>query len=121
MLSSMTPIVVTDRDGRVVLATGAAGGPRITTAVFQILSNVVDHGMSVAEAVAAPRFHHQHLPDAIRFEAGAFDDAARARLEAMGHALERFDRIGDAQAVGDRGGGFEGAADPRRAGSAARP
>jgi gamma-glutamyltranspeptidase / glutathione hydrolase len=64
MLSAMTPTIVLDRSGHVLLVTGARGGPRIITAVFQVISNVIDHGMDVGTAVHAPRIHHQHLPDA---------------------------------------------------------
>ena len=65
MLSSMTPTVVEDPDGRLMLVVGSPGGPRIITAVFETIVNVVDHGMDVQEAVAAPRVHHQWLPDVL--------------------------------------------------------
>ena len=68
MLSSMTPAIVEDREGRLMLVVGSPGGPRIITAVFQAILNVVDHGMDVQEAVAAPRVHHQWLPDVLYAE-----------------------------------------------------
>ena len=68
MLSSMTPTIVEDPDGRLMLVVGSPGGPRIITAVFQAILNVVDHGMDVQEAVAAPRVHHQWLPDVLYAE-----------------------------------------------------
>ena len=68
MLSSMTPTIVEDPEGRLMLVVGSPGGPRIITAVFQTILNVVDHGMNVQEAVAAPRVHHQWLPDVMYHE-----------------------------------------------------
>ncbi len=63
ILSSMTPTIVVDTKGRTLLVTGASGGPRIISAVFQVISNIVDYGFSPVQAINAPRFHHQHLPD----------------------------------------------------------
>ena len=68
MLSSMTPTIVEDPEGRLLLVIGSPGGPRIITTVFQTILNVVDHGMDVQEAVAAPRVHHQWLPDVLYAE-----------------------------------------------------
>jgi gamma-glutamyltranspeptidase/glutathione hydrolase len=85
MLSSMCPIIVTDADGRLVLVAGAAGGPKIISAVFQVLSNVVDFGLDAPAAVAAPRLHHQHQPDRLlleRAEGAAAADAAAATAAA---------------------------------------
>ena len=89
MLSSMCPIIVTDADGRLVLVAGAAGGPKIISAVFQVLSNVVDYGLDAPAAVAAPRLHHQHQPDRLlleRAEGAAAADAAVASGVASGVA-----------------------------------
>ena len=85
MLSAMTPTIVLNPQGRLELVLGAPGGPRIITAVLQVLSNVVDHQMSLTEAVYAPRIHHQALPDSVRWESGGLDPDVRHRLEAMGH------------------------------------
>ena len=65
MLSAMTPTLVLDPEGRLFLVLGTPGGSTIITTVFQVLSNLLDHGMGLAPAVLAPRVHHQHLPDAL--------------------------------------------------------
>src|SRR6185436_8025955 len=70
MLSSMTPTIVVGPDGNVLLVAGGAGGPTIITAVFGILASVIDHGLDPVAAVSAPRFHMQHLPDAVGYEKG---------------------------------------------------
>ena len=72
-LSSMTPTILF-KDGRPFLATGSPGGSRIITTVLQIIMNLVDHGMNVAAATAAPRVHHQWLPDELRVERGLSPD-----------------------------------------------
>jgi gamma-glutamyltranspeptidase/glutathione hydrolase len=124
-LSSMTPTIVL-KDGNVVLATGAAGGPTIITTVLHVLLNVVDYGMNIAEAVNAPRFHHQWLPDAIYWEAFDLQADTRAALERMGHkfreqpGVPEMEAIGDAHAVAvDARARRLGASDPRRGGEAA--
>ncbi|WP_438017027.1 gamma-glutamyltransferase [Sorangium sp. So ce315] len=119
MLSSMSPTIVTGKDGRVELVLGAAGGPTILTAVFQILSNVVDFGFDVTTAVNAPRFHQQDYPDKLFIERGGFPDELRQALGAMGHALDERGHIADAPAIGREGAGFAGAREPRRPGSEA--
>ncbi|WP_437634414.1 gamma-glutamyltransferase [Sorangium sp. So ce854] len=119
MLSSMSPTIVTGKDGRVELVLGAAGGPTILTAVFQILSNVVDFGFDVTTAVNAPRFHQQDYPDKLFIEKGGFPDELRQALGAMGHALDERGHIADAPAIGREGAGFAGAREPRRPGSEA--
>jgi gamma-glutamyltranspeptidase/glutathione hydrolase len=75
-LSSMSPTIVL-KDGRTVLVTGSPGGSRIITTVLQIIMNVVDHGMNIAEASGAPRIHHQWLPDELRVEDGISPDTLR--------------------------------------------
>ena len=84
MLSSMTPTVVEDPEGRLMLVVGSPGGPRIITAVFETILNVVDHGMDVQEAVAAPRVHHQWLPDVLYAERAALAADVVAALEQRG-------------------------------------
>jgi gamma-glutamyltranspeptidase/glutathione hydrolase len=81
-LSSMSPTIVL-KDGKVVLVTGSPGGSRIITTVLQVIMNVIDHGMNVAEASAAPRMHHQWLPDELRIEEGFSPDTLKL-LEAKG-------------------------------------
>ena len=73
MLSAMTPTIVTDSEGALRMVTGTPGGGTIITTVFQTISNVLDYGMNVVEAVNAPRVHHQHLPDQIYFEPSGLD------------------------------------------------
>ena len=68
MLSAMTPSIVLDSTGQLMMVTGTPGGPRIITMVYHMISNVIDHRMSLADAVAAPRMHHQALPDSIMVE-----------------------------------------------------
>jgi gamma-glutamyltranspeptidase/glutathione hydrolase len=120
MLSAMTPTLVLDATGRLSLVVGAPGGSTIMTTIFQVISNVVDHGMSLADAVAAPRAHHQHFPDQIEVEPGALASQVMDDLRARGHTLvERPEYWGDVQAVRVRGDGtLEGASDPRRGGVA---
>ncbi len=85
-LSSMSPTIIT-RDGRVVMVIGSPGGARIITIVLEAVINAVDHGMTVQEAVNAPRIHHQWLPDTIYAERFALSPDTRALLEAKGHKI----------------------------------
>ena len=118
MLSSMTPTVVL-QDGEPVLVTGSPGGSTIITTVLQVVTNVIDHGMDVAAAVAAPRFHHQWLPDRIRYEPGAISDDALSELRAVGHVgLTESSRWGDANSVMRLGKELVARSDPRNAGGA---
>jgi gamma-glutamyltranspeptidase/glutathione hydrolase len=120
-LSSMTPTIVEPRGGgaRPLLVLGSPGGSKITTAVLQVLVNVIDHRMPLQEAVDAPRFHHQWLPDRIDHEPRTLPaDVARA-LEARGHRLAERKAIGNVNTIGiDADGAWLGAADPRRGGLA---
>lgn len=112
-LSSMTPTIVLE-NGKVRLAAGSPGGSTIITTVLHILVNVLDRGMDVASAVAEPRFHMQWLPDELRYEPGALDDAGLAELRAKGHTLKRQERWGNATAIEVLPDGTRiGAADPR--------
>ncbi len=85
-LSSMSPTIVT-KDGKPVLVVGTPGGSRIITVVLQTILNVIDHGMTIQEAVDAPRIHHQWLPDVTNAERFAVSPDTRKILEAMGHKL----------------------------------
>jgi gamma-glutamyltranspeptidase/glutathione hydrolase len=120
MLSAMSPSIVTDASGRLRMVTGTPGGATIITTVFQTLSNVLDHGMNAAQAVNAPRVHHQHLPDQIYFEPGGLEPITIRRLEEMGHTLvERLDLSGDAQLIlVEEDGTLSAWSDPRRGGTA---
>jgi gamma-glutamyltranspeptidase/glutathione hydrolase len=86
MLSSMTPTIV-EKDGELFLVLGAPGGSTIITAVLQTFLNVVEFGMPLAEAVDAPRFHHQWLPDVILHEEKALANGVREELAAMGYSF----------------------------------
>ncbi len=119
MLSSMSPTIVLAPNGAVDLVLGAAGGSRIISTVFEELSNAVDFGMSPADAVRAPRFHQQDLPDVILVEGHALPDEVRRALEAMGHQTKDAEHLADAPALGRSLGLWEGAAEPRRDGSLA--
>jgi gamma-glutamyltranspeptidase / glutathione hydrolase len=109
---------VLDPAGRLALVLGSPGGSRITTAVYQVLSDVIDQGMGLAEAVAAPRLHHQALPDVVFVERDGFAPAAIDSLEAMGHRVEAWGYKTEVNAIGRAGRGWIGVADPRRGGAA---
>lgn len=84
MLSSMTPTIV-EKDGKLHMVVGTPGGSTIITSVLQTILNVHEYGMSMQEAVDAPRFHHQHLPDNVRLEADVFSQEVRNGLKAKGY------------------------------------
>ncbi len=121
MLSAMTPTVVETPEGTLFLVVGTPGGGTIITTVFQTIVNLVDFGMSLGQAVNAPRVHHQHLPDRIMYERGGLLIAVADSLRALGHTLvERRGSSGDVQAIMVLPDGTRlGYADPRRGGLAA--
>jgi gamma-glutamyltranspeptidase/glutathione hydrolase len=119
MLSAMSPTIVLDPRGNLLLVTGARGGPRIISATSQIILNVIDHRMSLADAMSAPRIHHQSLPDSIRVEAGGFERSVIARLTAMGHQVYELSGIASAASIMRVKGGYEGMDDPRSRGGGA--
>ncbi len=98
MLSSMTPTIL-ERDGRLVMVVGTPGGSTIITSVFQTILNVLDFGMDMQAAVAAPRFHHQWLPDEVAAEQGAIGNALRQSLSASGYRLVDRQAIGRVDAI----------------------
>jgi len=110
MLSSMTPTVVTrvGENGaeKLTYVLGAAGGGRIITTVLQIFLNLAHFGMNLREAVEAPRFHHQHLPDVVYLEANALSADTRKLLTRMGYAFEYRDNLGTAAAAAVLPGGW---------------
>ena len=118
MLSAMSPTIVLDREGKVLLVVGAAGGPTIITATSQVILNVIEHGMSLADAMRAPRIHHQALPDAIRHESVGFSTAMLDSLASMGHALQSQQGIANVNAVMRVKGGWHGVREPRSSGGA---
>lgn len=118
MLSAMTPTIVTDRGGRVVLVLGAAGGPTIITGTSQVILNVLVHRMSLMDAMRAPRIHHQALPDSLTYEIGGIAPAVLDSLRAMGHALRPLRALVNVNAIMRVPGGWEGVPEPRRSGGA---
>ena len=119
MLSSMTPTIVL-RDDEPFLVTGSPGGSTIITTVLQVVLNVLDHGMDLGEAVAAPRFHHQWQPNRVVHEEAAFTLSTLKELEDKRHVglTEVPFRIGDANSAMRLGEELIGASDPRNAGGA---
>ncbi|PYP52769.1 MAG: gamma-glutamyltransferase, partial [Gemmatimonadetes bacterium] len=99
--------------------TGARGGPRIISATSQIILNVIDHRMTLADAMSAPRLHHQSLPDSIQLEPGGFESAVIARLREMGHFVYEQRGIASAASIMRVKGGYDGLDDPRSRGGAA--
>jgi gamma-glutamyltranspeptidase / glutathione hydrolase len=116
-LSSMTPTIVL-KDGKPVLVTGSPGGSRIISTVLQVVVNVLDYHMDVEDAVAAPRLHHQWLPDEVRIERG-FPDDVIAALRAMGHTVVEPMGQTSANSIAVTATGLEGAPDPRSRGAEA--
>ncbi|MBF0751948.1 MULTISPECIES: gamma-glutamyltransferase [unclassified Pasteurella] len=110
-LSSMTPTIVL-KDNKPWLVTGSPGGARIITTVLQSISNTIDHNMNPAEAIVAPRIHHQWLPDELRIEEGISPDTL-ALLTAKGHKIKLKAPMGRVQIIQARDGGFYGYSDPR--------
>jgi gamma-glutamyltranspeptidase / glutathione hydrolase len=98
MLSSMTPTVVA-KDGQVFMVTGSPGGRTIINTVLETILDVVDFGMNAQEAVDAPRFHHQWLPDKIQHERYAFSADTIVELEKRGHTLQSGGAQGVAQVI----------------------
>ena len=119
-LSSMTPTILV-KDGKTFMVTGSPGGPRIITTVLLSILNVVDYGMNVQEAVSAPRFHHQWVPDKLRVEPAIPGDVV-AGLEGCGHRVERSSRnwsAAEAIVIDATSGWHQGGSDPRTDGLAA--
>jgi gamma-glutamyltranspeptidase/glutathione hydrolase len=122
MLSSMSPTIVEDDKGELFMVVGAQGGSRIPTSVFQVLSNVIDFGLGPDAAIAAPRFHHQHLPDELTVEDEGFTREVEEALRAKGHTvLWKQGPLGPGaptNAIVRTDAGWAGAADPRGGGNA---
>ena len=112
-LSSMTPTIVL-KDGRLFMTAGAPGGSRISTAVLQVILNVVDFGMNVQDAVDAPRVHHQWQPDKLFLERGISPDSV-ALLKSRGYDVDYSAGVVLAQvaAIVSDGGWLQGASDGR--------
>ncbi len=119
-LSAMTPTIVL-KDGKVWFALGSPGGPTIINTVLQTIINVIDHGMTMQEAVDAPRIHHQWMPDQIVYEPGGIVADVKDKLSTMGHQFtDKPRRMGDCEAImiDPKTGVRLGASDPRRGGKA---
>jgi gamma-glutamyltranspeptidase/glutathione hydrolase len=115
MLSSMTPTILL-KDNKPVLVIGAPGGPTIINSVVQVILNVIDHDMNIAQAIEEPRIHHQWLPDRIRIQSNSISKDTQLKLKERGHVLVEGQNVGGA-AMGimiDRKTGYIlGAADSR--------
>ncbi len=117
-LSAMTPTIVL-KDGKVWFAIGSPGGPTIINTVLQVVVNIVDFGMNIQQAIDAPRFHHQWMPDRIQFEPMGINRDTRAALERKGHVFaEKPGNMGDGEGVmiDPKTGMRLGASDPRLGG-----
>jgi gamma-glutamyltranspeptidase/glutathione hydrolase len=114
MLSSMTPTILA-RNGQVFLAIGSPGGRTIINTVLLVILNIVDYGRNVQEAIDAPRFHHQWLPDVVRYERYGLSPDTLALLKAQGHRLSEISAQGAAEGIlFDSGSGLlEGGIDRR--------
>ncbi|MBK9735784.1 MAG: gamma-glutamyltransferase [Saprospiraceae bacterium] len=113
MLSSMTPTII-EKNGNLLMVVGTPGGSTIITSVFQTIVNVLDYNQTINEAVQAPRFHHQWLPDIVQIEKDAIDLKERKILESIGHNFKERGPIGRVEAIyiTDKGK-LSGAADHR--------
>lgn len=117
MASSMSPTIVL-RDGKPVLVIGSPGGSTIPTSVLQVFLNVTVYGQSLADAVAAPRYHHQGVPEEIFYEKGRTPAEIVNALVAMGHGVKEREPIGDVNALMIGDGKIYAVADPRHGGAA---
>ena len=120
MLSSMTPTILV-KDGKVRMVVGCLGGRTIINTVLLTILGVVDYGMNIQEAIDAPRFHHQWLPDKIRYERYGLSPDTRVVLRARGHVLDEVSGQGVAQGIvyDAKEDVLEGGADRRSSESAA--
>jgi gamma-glutamyltranspeptidase/glutathione hydrolase len=118
-LSSMTPTIVL-RDGKVRLVLGSPGGGTIINTVLQVLLNALAFQMDIRQAVSAPRFHDQWLPDRLILERFGFSADTLDKLRAAGYRLDFRDSLGDCEAieVDPKSGWRFGASDPRGEGKA---
>lgn len=113
MLSTMTPTIVLDENGKVLLVTGTPGGGRIINVILQVLVNVIDYQLNIAEASDRPRIHQGWQKQELAIETGMNPEAV-SLLKGLGHAIDMQRTMGSTQSIMWRDGLFEGAADPRR-------
>jgi gamma-glutamyltranspeptidase / glutathione hydrolase len=116
MLSAMTPSIVLDPGRRLYLVVGTPGGPKIITMVYHVISNVIDHRMALADAVMAPRMHHQGLPDSLQVEGNGFLPETLDSLRGRGHSVSIGEDWGDVEAIIRTPTGWQGVSDPRLGG-----
>jgi gamma-glutamyltranspeptidase / glutathione hydrolase len=116
MLSAMSPTIVLDPQGNLLLVAGAAGGPRIITTTSQIILNVIQHNMTLADAMRAPKIHHQALPDELLVENGGLTPEVESALKAMGHTIRYVGGLANSNAVMRVKGGWHGVSEPRSIG-----
>jgi gamma-glutamyltranspeptidase/glutathione hydrolase len=119
MLSAMTPSIVLDPGKRLHMVVGTPGGPKIITMVYHVISNVIDHRMSLADAVAVPRMHHQGLPDSLQVERDGFLSETLDSLRARGHGVSVGGHWGDVEGIIRTPSGWQGVSDPRSGGGGA--
>ena len=121
-LSSMSPTMIFDKEGRLQLVVGSPGGPRIINATLQTIINSLDFKMPLREAVHATRIHHQWTPDKISYESDSLDADVKQQLSGLGHKLAPIETIGDVQAAQRLpDGSLVGTSDSRGEGKAAVP
>jgi gamma-glutamyltranspeptidase / glutathione hydrolase len=113
MLSAMSPTIVVDPSGALLLVVGAAGGPRIITATSQVILNVIQNHMTLPDAMRAPRLHHQALPDSLRFETAGLTPAVVDSLKAMGWAVDPLRASANVNAIMRAAGGWVAVTEPR--------
>jgi gamma-glutamyltranspeptidase/glutathione hydrolase len=113
MLSTMSPTIVLGEKGKVMLVTGTPGGSRIINVLLQVVVNVIDHGMNIAEATHRPRIHQGWRSQTLHIETGMNPEVTRI-LETMGHDIRPAKTMGSTQSIRWREGTFYGSADPRR-------
>ncbi len=113
MLSTMTPTIVLGEDGKVLLVTGTPGGGRIINTILQIVVNVIDYQMNIAEATHRPRIHQGWQEPELGIETGMNPEVVKL-LKGMGHKISPQKTIGSTQSIMWRNGVFYGSADPRR-------
>lgn len=123
MLSAMSPTIVLDPKGQLLMVIGSRGGPRIITSVAQVIVNVIDHHMTYADAMADPRIHHQAWPDELHYEPNGLSFATVDSLRMIGHRIEVATfapdgYVGRVIMVGRTDAGWEGVVDPRTSGGA---
>lgn len=119
MLSAMDPTIVLDPQGKLLMVTGAAGGPTIITATMQVILNVIEQHMDLADAMRAPRIHHQSLPDTLRYEPKGMTEATIDSLRAMGHAVaQNRGGLANVNSILRVGSVWHGVNEPRSVGGA---